>query len=223
MRLSPPRFALIGLILAPVMAFAQEPAPSSNVAAEAFTKTFAAGTNKWSFKNAIVSVKTTGNGKTATSVLKCSSDQVSSIGVYPKILFNIGSLSCNKTIPTELLTLQLLARHLGYDATHIPTSSDPSQFRLNLRTAELGPFPRWKRIESMNALTRDNVVYMDLVGETRDVVLFGSTYYFLQITLQREPAGSEESLSAELTIDDYLNPSNSQKTEISLKTQLQRN
>lgn len=209
-------FSFLYLILAAAICRA-------DVASDSFLKTFAAGKNTWKFSAVNLDLKTTAaNGKSTSVSTQCSSDAVALTGTYPNVVFRLGTLNCNtKDEPVGLTLVKIFANSLDYNATHIPAGeSDPNQFRLTLKG--LPAYLSFKDAQSLNSLTRDNTVFMDLVAEERDPVLRGSTYYYMTVNLSKGQNSAKDSLHIALTIDDYTSGSGGKKTEVLLTTELDR-
>lgn len=156
-------------------------------AAESFTKTLAHGEKTWTLNNVKVRYsKREGRGgrEITTWNSACTAkNRTRMVGEYPNVTLHLSGFDCGSKTETELNYLQLLTTQLQYSAHHIPAlPSDPNQFRLVYQRST-GSFFKWKKTNSLNALTRENVATFDFTGE--EVSRFGprdQRHHFFQVT-----------------------------------------
>lgn len=195
--------------------FAQVPDPKA-----AFAKTMAAGQNKWTFQDAKLTIVRDGK----PTVNKCSITNpaypLTLKGALPSVSLSIGDMKCDVEA-REITMLKSIFWELTYAAYHIPAgTSDPNQFRLVFER-KVPTYPRVvaKSVKSLNALTRDNLVYLDMVAtEVEQLWGMDSVYYFAEFSIERGENGQPAKLTMSLTIDEV--GKKPAKTELTLTADL---
>ena len=162
-------------------------------AQDAFLKTYAAGTKSLILKNIVVQyIKTSDFPKQVLEKWtgNCSlKEPVILEGKNLIMTSRIGEFDCGAAHKTKMFTsLRFLAGNLRYRADYIPAfPSEPNQFRLSYLSGVSSYF-KWVSIGSLNALTKDHTIFMDLTGEEKKDILdpdSAGAYHYVTISFDQ--------------------------------------
>lgn len=186
--------------------------PAEQLAKETFLKNYASGLKTWTVKNADVKIvsKDKNNEIIRTQNFKCSTaTPIKLEGKYPELVFQLGWLKCDtsENIP-EVLFLNMIGSRLSYGTKHLPVSDiAPNQFRLLLKGTDLyslGSEFHWSDVQSINANSKENSVYLDFMGRQSlpGMDMDPGTVYFMEAVVTKNALDKPVlrlSLSADLT------------------------
>ena len=190
--------------------------PLASATPESFAKTLAHGTKIWQIKNAVATILVTGQEPLK---LNCTTDTVTSIGNFPNYKFSIGDLKCGpRENPREIMQLKLLINLSEYTARHIPADTAPNQFRLELSKAPT--YPVMQQSNSLNAMTIEDLIFVDISGEAKSRMIYGGpTYYYASASVKR--VDDKTKLAISMQISDHSANNGGKRTEIELQADLE--
>jgi len=191
---------------------------------EAFPGSLVAGERVWDQMDVVeVTVETRITGEDV-NIWKgaCSLQNGLLSGQYPDVKFKMGRLDCLGDAPTDISKLNVIGRGISYKARHIPAyPSAPHQFAFSYNGMNSDRiFGRnWVRRESLNALTRKDVVFLDFMGTARrssSRTNLDDIIYFMMVTITPNEDQTEK-MRVELSINDY---SNQKEVNVFFETEL---
>ncbi|MGZ3719734.1 MAG: hypothetical protein ACXWR1_15445 [Bdellovibrionota bacterium] len=189
----------------------------------AFLHTFASGQKSWAIRNAVVVYsRTEKNALKEKWTSTCAAGgPISLAGSYPNLTVRMTRFDCgpNHQAP-EFTKLHLITNVMDYRARFIPAGdTEPNQFGLSLTRSENSGFIRWESQESLNALTKDHVVFLDFSGEEKGEIDFaGNRHHYVTISLREGEHGAGDKLVMEYNLDG-----SDERSEISISADLIRN